>query len=317
MRILAKALRDDTEFELELELLAGEAGLDREIEHPRVQKPGLAVAGYVEALYPLRLQVFGRTELGYLHDLSDAPRRRAIDGLVSSHMACGVTTCGLEVPQYFVKAAEREGVPLFRTSLQTNMFITRAQEFLAEHLSPEIALHAVLVDVYGVGVMIIGQSGIGKSECALDLIQRGHRLVADDVVVVKHNHGQLFGRGSALTRHHMEVRGLGIINVKDLFGTASVREKKRIELLVELLEWNANLECDRLGLDDMHESILEVGVPKVRLPLRPGRNTASIVEVAARNHMLKIQGHHAARELKERIEQKLSQSSGAYDEEVE
>jgi HPr kinase/phosphorylase len=317
MRILAKALRDDSEFDLQLELLAGEAGLNREIEHPRVQKPGLAVAGHVAALYALRLQVFGRTELNYLSGLQDAARREKIDGLVTSHIACGVTTCGLDVPSYFIEAAEREQVPLFRTSLQTSLFITRVQDFLAEHLSPEISLHGVLLDVYGIGLMIIGQSGIGKSECALDLIQRGHRLVADDVVIVKHNHGQLFGMGSPLTRHHMEVRGLGIINVKELFGAASVRERKRLELLVELLEWNANLECDRLGIDDLHETILDVGVPKIRLPLRPGRNVASIVEVAARNHLLKVQGHHAARELKERIEQRLSQSSRVYDEEVE
>jgi HPr kinase/phosphorylase len=309
MKILVKALCDDTEFKLNLELLAGRPGVSRSIGHPRIQKPGLAIAGLVEAIRPGRVQVLGNTEMQYQRSLEVDHQRDALEGLFRSDVPCIIITTGLEAPLGLLQLAEQHGVGLLRTTLSSGTFINRIHAFLDEHLSPEITLHGVLVDVFGVGVLHTGQSGIGKSECALDLILRGHRLVADDVVLVRQRDRELTGMGSPLTRHHMEVRGLGIINVKDLFGAASVCERKRIELVVEMVEWQRDAEYDRLGIDDSTESILDAQVPKVRLPIRPGRNVASIVEVAARNHLLKLQGHHSAREFQESLERRLASES--------
>lgn len=308
MKILVKALRDDVEFKLNIELIAGVEGLGRTIAHPRIQKPGLAIAGLIEAIRPGRVQVLGNTEMQYLRSLDVDNQRDALDGLFGAGVPCVIITTGLEAPLGLIQLAERDQVPLLRSTLSSGTFINRIHDFLDEHLSPEITLHGVLVDVFGVGVLHTGASGIGKSECALDLILRGHRLVADDVVLVRQRDRELIGMGSPLTRHHMEVRGLGIINVKDLFGAASVCERKRIELIVEMVEWQRDAEYDRLGIDDTTEPILDVAVPKVRLPIRPGRNVASIVEVAARNHLLKLQGHHSAREFKENLERTLASS---------
>jgi HPr kinase/phosphorylase len=306
MRILAKALLDDTEFDLRLRLLAGSAGLTREIEERRIQKPGLAIAGFVEMIQQHRLQVLGNTEISYLASLAQEQQHRAIENFFRSGLACAVLTTPLEVPPFLIECADREAVPLFHSTHNSWQFITQVHDFLEDHLSPEITQHGVLVDVFGIGALLTGPSGIGKSECALDLVLRGHRLVADDVVLIKQRHAQLVGSGSPLTRHHMEVRGLGIINVKELFGAASVRENKRVELVVDLIEGKDNVDFDRTGLDDFYETILDVAVPKLRLPVRPGRNLASIVEVAARNHLLKRHGHHAARELSEKIERHLA-----------
>jgi HPr kinase/phosphorylase len=308
MKILVKVLQADREFGLDVQLLAGEKGLTREITNARVQKPGLALAGYVDSVRPGHLQVIGGTEMDYLTSLDDAGQRRAFEGLCGSGLACIVMTRAMEPPRALLDVAEKDGVPVFRTTFATETFMNRVHNFLDEHLAPELSMHGVLLDVYGVGVMLTGGSGIGKSECALDLVLRGHRLVSDDAVVVKQVGRQLVGRGSPLTRHHMEVRGLGIINVKDLFGAASVREKKRVEMVVEMVEWQASAEYDRTGIDELKESILDIEVPKIRLPIRPGRNVASIVEVASRNHLLKLQGHHSAREFKEQLERRLAQS---------
>ena len=317
MKILAKALREDTQFNLGLELLAGAAGLGRVIDHPRVQKPGLALAGFVQSIRPNRLQILGRTEIEYLKTLEGPAQNAAIELLFNSGLAGAVITTGLSPASSLIEAAERHSVPLFRSHLSSGAFITRVHDFLEEHLSPEIALHGVLLDVFGVGVLLTGPSGIGKSECALDLILRGHRLVADDVVLIKQRKDQLSGSGSPVTRHHMEVRGLGIINVKDLFGAASVREQKRVELVVEMVAWQADTSYDRTGIEDQEEHILEVAVPKVRLPISPGRNVASIVEVASRDHLLKMQGHNAAKRFREALERRLAASAEQISSEIE
>ena len=310
MRILAQALSEDIEFDLRLALLAGASGLTRYIEERRIQKPGLAIAGFIEMIQPHRLQVLGNTEISYLASLKDTQQRHAIENFFRSGLACAVLTTQLEVPPYLVECAERERVPLFRSTHNSWQFITQVHDFLENHLSPEVTQHGVLIDVFGVGVLLTGPSGIGKSECALDLVLHGHRLVADDVVLIKQLHAQVVGSGSPLTRHHMEVRGLGIINVKELFGAASVRENKRVELVVDLIEGKDSTEFDRTGLDDHFQTILDVAVPKLKLPVRPGRNLAAIIEVAARNHLLKSHGYHAARELNLKIEQELLRSAG-------
>jgi HPr kinase/phosphorylase len=175
-------------------------------------------------------------------------------------------------------------------------------------MAPETSIHGVLVDILGIGILLLGPSGIGKSEIALDLVVRGHRLVADDIVHIRKKAGFVFGSGSGIIRHHMEIRGLGIINIKDLFGVAAVRETKKLELVVELVEWNADEEYDRLGLDERRYSVLDVAVPVVRLPVRPGRSLSTIIEVAARNQLLKLQGHHSAREFQERLNRAIAEA---------
>lgn len=309
MHIVARALVEDTEHQMELGLLAGHKGQGRAIDNPRIQKSGLAIAGLIEAIKPGRLQVLGSTEMAYLHSLTPDHQQAALSGLFEAHVPCVVITSDQAPTDTLVRLADTLGICLMRTALPSGTFIGRVHAFFDEHLSPRMTLHGVLLDVFGVGVMLTGQSGIGKSECALDLILRGHQLVADDVVLVRRQDLALLGTGSPLTKHHMEVRGLGIINVKDLFGAASVCERKQIALLVEMVEWQREGDYDRLGLDDTMETILGAQVPRLRLPVRPGRNLASIVEVAARNHLLKAQGHHAAQRLQARLERRLAEAA--------
>ena len=194
---------------------------------------------------------------------------------------------------------------MFRTQLKSSVVISKIQSFLEEHLSPEVVRHGVLMDVCGVGILLTGKSGIGKSECALDLILRGHRLIADDTVIIQNRQQGLIGSPSPLTKHHMEVRGLGIINVKELFGAAAFREQKQIELIVNMVSWDDHQEYSRTGLDHVVETILDQEGIKLSLPIRPGRNLASIIEVAARNHLLKMQGHNAAEEFEQNLISRL------------
>jgi HPr kinase/phosphorylase len=292
---------------LRLVLLAGEAGLSRRITNQRIQKPGLALAGYVKQVHPERVQVLGATEISYLLTLSDEDARRSVDSFMSLDPACVIVTKGLDVPQILLTGAERMGVPLLRTPLVSSAAIDAIQNHLELQLAPTASIHAVLMDVLGVGVMLLGKSGIGKSEAALDLIMRGHRLVADDLVEVRRTSGEvLVGWASELIKHHMEVRGLGIINIKDMFGVAAVRDEKKIELVLELTRWDASETHDRLGLDEMVYPILEVPVPLLRIPVSPGRNVSSLIEVAARNRLLQVRGHHSAREFQERLDRALA-----------
>ena len=250
--------------------------------------------------------MLGNTEVKYLETLTPEAQRVALEGVLNTQPACLAVTGGRTPPAMLLTLCDRDGIALFATTLGTGSFIARVHEFLDAALAPEVTVHGVLIDVFGVGVMLTGHSGIGKSECALDLVLRGHRLVADDVVLVRRRRHELVGRGPELTRHHMEVRGLGIINVKDLYGTASVRENKRVELLVEMVDWDSGIEYDRTGIEEASEVILGCEVGKVTLPIRQGRNLASIVEVAARNHLLKAQGHHPALVFQKRIEEHLA-----------
>ncbi len=222
MDLTVETLLRETQDELELQLVAGHAGQQRRIENTRIQKPGLAIAGLVEAIRPGRVQVFGNTEIQYLRGLDSSNQRAALAGLFAAHIPCVVVTTGLISPLDLLQAAQTHAVPLLTTPLTSGTFIRRIHPFFDEKISPEVILHGVLVDVFGVGMLLSGQSGIGKSECALDLILRGHRLVADDVVLVRQYDRELMGMNTPLTKHHMEVRGLGIINVRDLFGAASV-----------------------------------------------------------------------------------------------
>jgi HPr kinase/phosphorylase len=230
----------------------------------------------------------------------------------AQEISCLVITKGLEVPPAMAAAADKGGVPLMRTSHLSSHFIEAVQNYLEEVLTAQTSMHGVLLDVFGVGILLLGKSGIGKSEIALDLVMRGHRLVADDIVDVKRKSPEaVFGAGSEIIKHHMEIRGLGIINIKDLFGVAAIRDRKKIEIVLELVEWDPSVEYDRLGVEDRKFRILDVEVPMLVVPVRPGRNMTTIIEVAARNHLLKLQGHHSAREFQERLNRAIALSPGA------
>lgn len=292
---------------LRLVLLAGESGLSRRVAVHRIQKPGLALAGYVRQLHPERVQVLGFTEISYLSTLGSDALKTAVENFVALKPACIVITKGLDVPRELLDAGNRGGVPVLRTSLTSSVAIDMLQKYLELELAPTASLHGVLLDVLGVGVLLLGKSGIGKSEAALELIMRGHRLVADDLVEVRRSSGNiLIGWASELIKHHMEVRGLGIINIKDMFGVAAVRDEKRIEMVLELIRWDESDTHDRLGLDDMVYPILEVPCPLLRIPVSPGRNVSSLIEVAARNRLLQVRGHHSAREFQERLDRALA-----------
>lgn len=295
-------LLKDEEYGLGLHLVSGERGLVNRITSSRLQKPGLALTGYTEYLHPDRVQVLGNTEISYLRQLEEPVARANIERVCSFPLSCFIITRGLEPPDYLKTAAENAGIPLLVTPLKSSTFISLITKYLEERLLPTTHIHGVLVDVLGVGVLLLGKSGIGKSECALDLVIRGHRLVADDIVYIKKKMpASLVGQAGETIHYHMEIRGLGIINIKELYGVSSIREKKIIDMVLELVEWNPAHEYDRLGIDDLVYNILGVDLPHLRIPVSPGRNLTSIIEVAARNFLLKGIGVHSAREFHEKL----------------
>jgi HPr kinase/phosphorylase len=295
-------------FGLPLELLAGSGGLDRVITSPHIQKTGLALSGFHEYLKPGRVLIFGESEIRYLESLEDGARSASLRLALTLDFPCVIITGGFVPPPQLAVEAERARLPLLKTPVATPTAIAKLSSLLEDSLAERTMLHAVLMDVLGLGVLIAGESGIGKSECALDLIVRGHRLVADDTVEIRRRQETiLIGTCPELTQHHMELRGLGVINVKELFGIASTRSSKRVELVVQLERWDPRREYERLGLDDEHFDILGLRIPLIRMPVAPGRNIAILVEVAARNQLLRMRGHHAARELAKRLEETLRQ----------
>ena len=291
---------------LPVDLLAGSAGLQRRITNPYIQKTGLALAGFHEYLQPGRVLIYGESEVRYLEGLSPRARREALGQSFATEVPCVLITGGLEAPRDLVIEAERAGVPLLTTKVGTATAIGKLTALLEDRLAVREVIHGVLVDILGLGVLMIGESGIGKSECALDLVVRGHRLVADDTVEVRRRAASIIvGSCPELTRHHMEVRGLGVINLRDLFGVASTRTSKRVELVVQLERWDPQREYDRLGIDDAFFDLLGLRVPLIRMPVAPGRNLAILVEVAARNQLLRTRGVNAARDLAARLDARL------------
>jgi HPr kinase/phosphorylase len=294
---------------LKLSLLAGRRGLRNPIWMSRVQRPGLALTGYTDYIRGGRVQIVGASEIGYLSKLSPSRRTAILDRLCSCPISCFVVTRGLGAPVELRRTAEKRGVPLLASPLDSTAFIKQLTAVLDDRLAPRQQLHAVLTDVFGLGVLIVGESGIGKSECALDLVDRGHRLVADDVVEVKLMAESLIGFSPDLTRYHMELRGLGVINIKDLYGVSAIRHSKNVELVVSLERWEAGKEYDRLGLQDEKYTILGLDLPLLRMPVAPGRNTAILIEVAARNQLLKERGFDAAQRFAEQVD--LAIAAGA------
>lgn len=297
-------------FGLPIELLAGADGLSRVITSPHIQKTGLALAGFDAYLKPGRVLIFGESEIRYLEGLEPTARTTAMRLALTHDFPCVVITGGFTPPAGLLVEAERARLPLLKTTVATPTAIAKLTSMLEDSLAERIMMHAVLMDILGLGVLIVGESGIGKSECALDLIVRGHRLVADDTVEIRRRAETiLFGTCPELTRHHMELRGLGVINIKELFGIASTRSSKRIELVVHLERWEPGRQYERLGLDDAFYEILGLKVPLIRMPVAPGRSVAILVEVAARNQLVRSRGHHAAQALAERLQEALRRDS--------
>ena len=298
--------------DLQLKLVTGDDGMSRVIQRPRVQKPGLAFAGYYEYIKPWRVQIIGASETKYLQSLPPRLREKRIRDVSGLDISCFIVTKGITPLDEFRVECEKRGVPLFSTPAMSSTTITRTTYVLEEAMAPRLTMHSGLLDVYGIGVLLLGDSGIGKSECALDLVYRGHRLIADDLVIVKrHLNDVLLGYSNDLLRHHMELRGIGIIDIKDLFGVASTRDVKPIDLVVKLEKWAEGTEYDRLGISGETFELLGVRKPYVRLPVASGRNLALLVEIAARNHLMKLQGYDSARDFTAKIDEQIArQGSG-------
>ncbi|CAN5687330.1 HPr(Ser) kinase/phosphatase [soil metagenome] len=287
---------------LELELLTDGATLDHVIESATLSSPGLVLAGYRDRYLRGRLQVLGETEIRYLFSLDEARQRDAIDGFLELQIPALFVTKRLEVPAALLELATLHQVPVLRSTLKTADFYRRLQPYLEERFAPVMTTHGSLADVYGVGLLFIGRSGIGKSECVLDLVERGHRLVADDLVLVtRRGNDVLIGRGHERQRHHMEIRGVGIVDIQALFGIRSIRQQKRVEVVVQLVDWDDGAQYDRTGLETEEVEMLDVKLPKVVIPLNAGKNITVISEVVAMNHLMKYSGVHSAQLFNQRL----------------
>jgi HPr kinase/phosphorylase len=287
---------------LQLEHVPGTGGLDRVVASPNISSPGLVLAGYVERFPAHRLQVLGETEITYLGQLDQAARRRIVELFFSFRMPGVFITKGQEPPTDLVELAGAAGVPLLRSNLKTNEFYTRIKPWLEDEFAPSTNLHGSLADVFGVGLLFVGRSGIGKSECVLDLVERGHRLVADDLVIARRRGNEgLIGRGHEMQHHHMEIRGVGLVDIPAAFGVRAVRQQKRIEVVVQLEDWDHDAPVERTGLDGETTTILDVELPKVRVPLNPGKNITVVAEVIALNHLLKYSGKDPAQRFNDKL----------------
>ncbi|GAB6138037.1 HPr(Ser) kinase/phosphatase [Halanaerobaculum tunisiense] len=300
-----------SEFELEK---LNQVTIDRDITVSDIKRPGLELAGFFDYFTPERVQILGRTEISFLEELPEELLQERLTKFVSYDVPCIVITRGMKPLPELTELATEANVPILATDYSTTSFISRLIEYLEEKFAPEVTKHGVLVEIYGVGVLIKGSSGIGKSESALDLVKRGHRLVADDAVVIRRvTRNTLVGSAPEISKYYMELRGLGIINVKTLFGAGSIREEQNIDLIVELEEWNNEENYDRLGLENEKEGILDVTVPKVTIPVRPGRNLAMVMEVAAMNFRLNSMGYNAAEEFTKGLNDVLQHKEDQFD----
>jgi HPr kinase/phosphorylase len=300
-------LFDANKNRLKLQALNLEAGFNRELKDKNIHRPGLALAGYVELFTYDRVQIFGNTEMRYLQHLSLDERVRSFRKILQFDIPCIVITNANTLDQELIDLATDAKVSIFSTPFETTKFIYILSDFLDDQFAPQTAIHGSFIDVYGIGVLLTGRSGIGKSEVALDLIERGHRLVADDVVLVtRKGEGILLGAGSDVVRHLMEIRGLGLIDVRSIFGIRSIRFQKRVEIVVELQEWRPDVEYTRTGLDSESADIMGVEISYLKLPIFPGKNITVIVEVIALDYLLKHYGYDAAKEFSKRLDAAIS-----------
>ncbi len=287
---------------------------DRYVREADLHRPGLALAGYVNLFTYQRIQIIGNTESQYLENKSKEEQIEAFNNLMQFQIPVIFLTDGNLLPDYLLELAEKAGIPIFRTPYETTRFMFLLRDFLDDQFALQTVVHGAMVDVYGIGILIVGRSGIGKSEVALDLVERGHRLVADDVVMLTKKSSVLMGAATEISQHFMEIRGLGIVDVMKMFGIRSVRYQKRLEVVMELTLWDDNLEVNRTGLEHDSVSILDVEVPLIQLPITPGKNITVIAEVIAMNHLLKHYGYDAAQAFQDRIQNKIAEKSGNPDE---
>ena len=297
---------------LALQVVAGEKGMGNELASSDVHRPGLVLAGFVGLFTYDRAQLLGNSEMLYLSGLSDDKQRMVLETVYQFDIPCMVITDDNEVLPTMADLAEQRGIPLLTTTFSTTKFSHLFSHYLDEVFAPETNLHGSLVDVYGIGLLFIGRSGIGKSEIALDLVERGHRLVADDIVHVSRKlQGILVGTSGETLLDHLEIRGLGILNVRYLFGVRAFRLQKRVEVVVKLVEWDETQNYDRVGLNEDWVSILDVEIPQVTVPIYPGKNITVIAEAIALNYQLKIQGYHTAEEFNRRLIEKIQKKDPA------
>lgn len=287
--------------DLNLEIIYSPEAIDAKIGSSDVNRPGLQLTGFYKYFAYERVQVIGKVEWTYFNGLSAEVRQKRAEELLSYPMPCLIITRDLEVHEEFIEAAKKFRRPIFRKKISTTKFISVITNYLEDKLAPVITRHGVLVDVYGIGIFMIGESGIGKSETALELIKRGHRLISDDAVEIKKKDDTLEGTAPEIIRHFMEIRGIGILDIKHLYGVGAVRDEKMIELVIELENWKQGKEYNRLGLDNDHMEMLGIEIEKITIPIKPGRNLAMIIEVAARNYKQKIMGFNAAETLSDRL----------------
>lgn len=301
-KVTVGQLLDRLRASLQLEEMEPGSGLDRIVGNPEVSSPGLVLAGYVKRFSAERLQVLGETEITYLQSLSAVDRKKVLKLFFSFPIPAVFVTKGQRLPAGLREIASASGVPLIRTKLKTAEFYRRIKPVVEMEFAPTVTLHGSLTDVFGVGLFFTGKSGIGKSECVLDLVERGHRLVADDLVITsKRGNDVLIGRGHEHQRHYMEIRGVGLIDIPAIFGIRAVRQQKRIEVVVQLEEWHQHAAVERTGLDIETTTILDVELPKITVFLNPGKNITVIAEVIALNHLLRYSGINAAEAFNERL----------------
>ncbi|GIN89154.1 HPr kinase/phosphorylase [Siminovitchia terrae] len=311
---MAKVRTEDIIKEFDLELVSGEEGVHRPITTSDISRPGLEIAGFFHYYPAERVQLLGRTEVKFTEMLMTGERRYRMEQLCTDSTPCIIITGGMDIPEELIEVSERHSVPVLRTEMKTTGFLSRLTYYLENKLAPTTAVHGVLVEIYGVGVLITGQSGVGKSETALALIERGHRLVADDCVEIRQvDMDRLVGTSPELLEHLLEIRGLGIINVMTLFGAGAVRPYKRITLTIHLEFWDGEKQYDRLGLDEETIKIFDTEITKLTIPVRPGRNLAVIIEVAAMNFRLKRMGMNAAEQFADRLSDVITEEESQFD----
>jgi len=287
---------------LGLELTAGHSGVKRRIKVPEAQRPGLSLCGYLKNYARKRILIFGKVEIEYLNDLDPTVRMDRLSGILTNETPAVIVSRRYRPPKELIDKCELLKIPLFCTHLSTMDLLSKLIILLTEEFSPTLSCHGTLVEVFGVGVLIQGDSAVGKSEAALGLIERGHRLISDDIVKVKKKEGTyLEGSGASLTRHHMEIRGIGIINVAHLYGAVCVRNQKSIEIVVRLEIWQEDCFYDRIGLDEKTTTILDIKIPFLTLPVKPGRDVVLLLETIALNHRLKEMGYNSAQEFSEQV----------------
>jgi HPr kinase/phosphorylase len=295
---------------LKLQPMNGAIGMEKELRDKNIHRPGLALAGYVELFTYDRVQVFGNTEIRYLQHLSLAERVKAFEKILQFDIPCVIVTNNNPVDDELLHLAQARGVAMFQTPFETTKFVYFLSDFLDDQFAPQTVVHGSFIDVYGVGVLLIGRSGIGKSEIALDLVERGHRLVADDVVMItRKGEGILMGAGTDVVKHFMEIRGLGLIDVRAIFGIRAIRFQKRVEIVIELEEWSRDQEYTRTGLDHESLAVLGVEITHVKLPIFPGKNVTVITEVIALDYLSKHYGYDAPKEFAKRLDAVITEKT--------